>query len=110
MLQCIHVVLGRGIFEYDGIHSLVRGDAYTLSHTRVSRIFYSQENHTGWPRPTGCLTCTGHFPQKSPIINGSFATRTCNLRHLMHLRHLVCVVDSLVRVPLKESFVERVCH
>jgi len=48
----------------------------------------------------GCLILIGHFPQKSPVISGSFAKRirylaallrkeTCNLRHLMHLRHHV---------------------
>ena len=33
----------------------------------------------GWPRPAGCLICIGHFPQKSPIIGGSFAKRDLEL-------------------------------
>jgi len=46
-------------------------------------------NGTGWTRIIGCLIFIGHFPQTNPIISGSFAKKTCNLRHLMGLLHPV---------------------
>jgi len=42
----------------------------------VTRHFVSS---TGWPRRIGCLIFTGHLPQKSPIINGSFAKNDLQL-------------------------------
>jgi len=44
---------------------------------------------TGWRRPIGGLVFIEHFPQKSPVIIGSFARLTCNLRHPMCLCHPV---------------------
>ena len=35
---------------------------------------------TGWRRPTGCCILTGHFPQNSSIMSGSFAKRDLQLK------------------------------
>ena len=49
--------------------------------TAPSHVCWALLNiHTGWPGPIGCLIFTGHLPEKSPIISGSFAKNDLQLR------------------------------
>ena len=41
---------------------------------------YTWVHVTGWRRPIGYLLFAGHFPQKSPIISGSFAGNDLQLK------------------------------
>jgi len=51
------------------------------AHVDESRHTYECKlSHTGWRRPIGCLICIGHFPQKSPVISGSFAKNDLPLK------------------------------
>ena len=38
------------------------------------------KSRTEWPRTTGCLILIGNFPQKSPMISGSFAKNVLQVK------------------------------
>jgi len=56
-------------------------------------IFNSQLTITEWRRPTGCLIFIGHFPQKSPMISGSFAERDLQLEP-SYTSSILCFFNS----------------
>ena len=57
---------------------------YVYVHIHMSMCTYictfAANSHTGWRRVIGCLMFVGHFPQKSPIVRGSFAENDLQLK------------------------------
>ena len=84
-------------------------------------VSYEYKRVTCTERQTsiGCLIFIGHFLQKSPIINGSFAENDCDSRHPMGLRHpVVCVFIRVMHVSMyiwiqsirPTTCIDIVCH
>jgi len=62
---------------------------YIFTHTPlcIHTLIHRKPTASTW-RPTGCLIFIGHFPQKNPIINGSFAENDRQLKASYRLHPL----------------------
>jgi len=66
---------------HDSFICVTRLTCVDMTHSYVSHYFSHVAWHiTGRRRPTRCLICMSHFPQKSNIINGPFAKNDLQLK------------------------------
>ena len=82
---------------------------YKLPCTTPHKVEFLKTCTTGWRRPTGYFIFGGHFPQKSPIICGSFAKRDLQLKAsyggcVRESKADVCVWERRVCMCLPHTF------
>ena len=77
--------------------------SYALPKYIVSITGIRTSDTTGRRGPIGCLIFRGHFPQKSPVISGSFAKRDFQLKAFYAFspscKHL------LIRVKMYDAYI-----
>jgi len=97
---CVHTYMCIYIYIYIHMHTCTL--TYVCIYVSCGILQIRGGEDTGRRRPIGCLIFTGHFPQKSPAISGSFSKNDLHLyvvlATLYEAVNYLYVLISLIRI------------